>query len=93
MGCPPTKAMDLDYDKIDDMALALLYLTSFSEGKSEFESHRAWKGIDWDVADRLFQKDWIGNPKNKNKSIVFTKEGFERSKQLFESFFMKPATK
>ncbi|MHA1519092.1 MAG: DUF6429 family protein [Promethearchaeota archaeon] len=81
--------MDLDYDKIDDMALALLYLTAFSDGKSEFESHRAWKEIDWDVSDRLFQKDLIMNPKNKNKSISFTKEGFQRSKQLFESFFMK----
>lgn len=84
--------MDLDYDKIDDMVLALLYLTVFSDGTCMDGStnYRAWKGIDWEVADRLFQKDLIGNPKNKNKSIAFTKEGYERSKQLFESFFVKP---
>lgn len=43
-------------DKIDDAVLALLLLTSFTEGKGEFAVTRAWKGHDWDSLDRLHQK-------------------------------------
>jgi len=35
--------MPLDTDKIDDAALALLYLTLH-------DRYRAWKGFDWDVS-------------------------------------------
>jgi hypothetical protein len=77
--------MDIDYDKVDEMALALLYLTAWKEGVN----YRAWKGIDWDVANRLYENDLIMNPKNKNKSIAFTISGFNRCKELFEKHFAK----
>jgi len=35
-----------DRDKIDEVSLALLYLTLH-------DSCRAWKGFDWEVLDRL----------------------------------------
>ncbi len=50
--------MDIDKDKIDDAALALLYLTLHEE-------YRAWKGIDFDVIDRLHEKGMIGEPGNR----------------------------
>jgi hypothetical protein len=34
-------------DKIDDAVLALLHLTSFTEGKGELAFTRVWKGHDW----------------------------------------------
>jgi hypothetical protein len=37
--------------------------------------HRAWKGFDWDVLNRLYEKGFIGDPVNKTKSAVFTDEG------------------
>jgi hypothetical protein len=37
-------AMEPNLDKIDDAVLALLHLTSFTEGKGEFAVMRAWKG-------------------------------------------------
>ena len=43
-------------DKIDDAVLALLHLTSFTEGKGEFAFTRARKGHDWEALDRLHQK-------------------------------------
>jgi hypothetical protein len=46
-----------DIDKIDEMALALLYLTLH-------DNYRAWKGFDWDVLNRLFEKGLIEDPKN-----------------------------
>jgi hypothetical protein len=74
--------MALDTDKIDDAALALLYLTLH-------DGYRAWKGFDWDVLDRLHEKGMIDNPVGKVKSVVFTQEGLERAKALFEEMFGK----
>ena len=75
--------MEYNWDKIDDAVLALLYLTSFKE----HEWVRTWKGHDWDALDRLHKKGYISDPKSKAKSVVFSDEGFERSKKLFEDFF------
>ncbi|WP_255418968.1 hypothetical protein [Paraglaciecola sp. MB-3u-78] len=40
--------MDIDKDKIDDAALALMYLTLH-------DNFRVWKQIDWEVTNRLYQ--------------------------------------
>jgi hypothetical protein len=72
--------MPVNTDKIDDAALALLYLTLHG-------GYRAWKGFDWDVLDRLHDKGMIGDPVGKVKSVVFTREGLERAKALFEEMF------
>ena len=77
--------MQIDIDKIDDMVLALLHLTSFKEG----EIVRAWKGHDWNSLNRLHEKGFISNPKSKAKSIFFSDEGLERSEKLFKEFFVK----
>lgn len=77
--------MDIDYDRIDDCTLALLYLVT-SENKY---GARAWKSFDWDTMDRLHQKGYISNPKSKAMSIALSEEGLSRSKELFERFFAK----
>jgi hypothetical protein len=71
---------DSDRDKVDAIVLALMYLTLH-------DYYRAWKGFDWDVLDRLHEKGWIDNPRNKAKSVVFTEEGLARSASLFERYF------
>ena len=53
--------MEYDKDKVDEMVLALQYLTTHDQGT------RAWKGLDWDAMDRLHDKGDIGNPKSKAK--------------------------
>ena len=72
--------MAVNTDKIDDAALALLYLTLH-------DGYRAWKGFDWDVLGRLHDKDLIHDPVGKVKSVVFTPEGLERAKALFKELF------
>lgn len=67
-------------DKIDDAALALLYLTLHDDC-------RAWKGMDWGVLGRLHEKGMIQDPVGKVKSVVFTQEGLERAKTLFAEMF------
>ena len=79
--------MKPNVEKIDEAALALLHLTSFTEGKGEFAVTRAWKGHDWEALDRLHQRGFISDPKNKNKSIVFTEEGRKRAETLFQKLF------
>lgn len=74
--------MELDNDKIDDAALALLMLTLH-------DGNRAWKGLDWDITDRLFQKGFIFDPANKAKSVSFTEEGLKRAERLLEEMFAK----
>jgi len=75
--------MEYDRDKVDEMVLALLYLTSFEDGPTL----RAWKGMDWEALNRLHEKGFIGNPKSKTKSVILTEEGARRSKALFEKYF------
>ena len=75
--------MDYDTEKVDEMAFVQLFLTSFEE----YGAMRAWKGIAWDVSNRLFEKGYIHNPKNKNKSVMFTEEGYKRCEELFEKHF------
>jgi hypothetical protein len=74
--------MSIDEDRIDDAVLALLYL-------GLHDRWRAWKGFDWDALNRLHEKGMISNPRAKAKSVVFSEEGLDRSKALFEAMFTK----
>ena len=73
--------MEYDKDKVDEMVLALLYLTTHDQGA------RAWKGMDWDAMDRLHDKGYIGNPKTKAKSVILTEQGVRLSEDLFKKHF------
>jgi hypothetical protein len=75
--------MQYDEDKVDEMILALLYLTLF-EDRGVI---RAWKGFDWDSMDRLYTKGFIDNPASKAKSVVMTEEGQRRAEELFKRHF------
>ena len=55
--------MDVDEEMVDDMALALLNLTTFEDQPRL----RAWKGHNWDALNRLHQKDYISDPATKGK--------------------------
>jgi hypothetical protein len=57
--------MEIDEEKVDDMVLALLYLTTFEDEPRL----RAWKGHNWDSLDRLHRKDFISDPATKAKSV------------------------
>lgn len=71
---------DFDREKVDEVVLALMQLTLH-------DYYRAWKGFDWDTLDRLYEKEWIENPRGKAKSVVLTEEGLEKSAALFQQYF------
>lgn len=74
--------MVLDKSRIDDAVLALLYL-------GLHDGARAWKGFDWGAMERLYEAGMISDPRGRAKSVVFTEEGLERSRQLLEELFGK----
>jgi hypothetical protein len=79
--------MDYDQDKVDEITLALLWLTIFKDPVGV----RAWKGQHWDTMERLHAKGFISDPKCKARSVVLSNEGEKRSKELFAKHFsLKP---
>lgn len=76
--------MELDESRIDDAVLALLYL-------GLHDGARAWKGFDWSAMERLYEAGMISDPRGRARSVVFTEEGLERSRQLLEELFGKRA--
>ena len=76
--------MDYNKDKVDDMVLALLFLTLHDQ-------NRAWKGHDWEAMNRLHQKGMIGDPVGAAKSVALTAEGEKRAEELFRKYFCASA--
>ena len=77
-----------DTAKVDDMTLALLWLVRWDCTEN---IGRAWKSFDWETMNRLHEQGMIHDPVGKAKSVSMTPEGFKKSKELFETFFMPRA--
>ncbi|MFT6283820.1 MAG: hypothetical protein ACJAXM_000279 [Arenicella sp.] len=74
--------MDIDEDKIDDAALAIISMS--------MDWHRiAWKQVNWSITNRLYEKGYIHNPLGKTKSIIFTEEGEAKAEEVFKALFCK----
>ncbi|MFC1866804.1 DUF6429 family protein [Thermodesulfobacteriota bacterium] len=76
--------MEYNKDKVDEMALALLFLTTYED---KAYGVRAWKEMDWDTTNRLHEKGYISNPKSKARSVGVTEEGAKLSEELFRKHF------
>jgi len=75
--------MEYDKDKVDQMVLALLYLTSSTDQYAT----RTWKGLDSGVLNRLHEKGYIGDPKGKGPTVDLSEDGASLSKELFFQYF------
>jgi hypothetical protein len=55
--------MEYDRDKVDEVTLALLWLTPLQVGRrlASLEGH------DWETMDRLHSKEFISDPRGKQK--------------------------
>ena len=74
--------LELDTDKLDDAALAILSL-------SLHDGNRVWKGLDWDITDRLHAKGLIADPVGKAKSLMLTEDGLARAEAVLAAVFAK----
>lgn len=75
----------MEYDKeiVDEMTLALLWLTMFDQGPGT----RAWEEFNWEHMNRIYEKGYIDDPKSKARSVVVTKEGKWKDEELFNKHF------
>lgn len=80
--------MEYDQDKVDEIVLGLLYLTSSQDALGT----RAWKGFDWEVLNRLYQKGYISDPQSKSPTLLLSEEGARRSKEIFQHTFSRSTT-
>lgn len=74
---------ELDWPKLEEVALALLALTKHERGGAT----AAWKGLDWELTDRLHQRGWIFDPQGKSKSVVFTEQGAQLADEFLQKHF------
>jgi hypothetical protein len=74
--------MELNEDKLDMTALAILSLTLH-------DGQRVWKSVDWAITDRLHDKGLIENPAGKAKSLVLTDKGLARAQATLTEMFSK----
>ena len=74
--------LDLDTEKLDDVALAILSL-------SLHDGNRVWKGLDWAITDRLHAKGLIADPVGKAKSLMLTEDGLARAEAVLLEEFAK----
>ena len=77
--------MEYDKEKVDQATLALMWLVT----ESDKYGSRAWKGFDWETLDRLHEKGFISDPKQKAKSVALTDDALELSETLFRKMFGK----
>ena len=80
--------MGYDRDKVDEMVLALLYLTISDEaewGACTSKSH------DQNALDRLHARGYLSDPKSKGVSLFLSPEGLKMARELFERHFATTA--
>lgn len=75
--------MEYDLARIDEAALALL--GAFAQ--TDRGTHWVWKGMDFEVTNRLYERGLIESPHNKNKSIVFTDDGIAQARAAADRLF------
>jgi hypothetical protein len=74
---------DLDHDTLCEAALAILGLTAFPDR----DVTRAWKGMDWNLLDALYERGWIYDPRSKAKSVVLTESGAKLAVEFRNRYF------
>ena len=70
---------------MQDLALALMYLSSWEEEAFNETVCRAWKGYDFDIIDQLKEEGMI-DFSYKAKSLCLSEEGIKKAKELVERF-------
>jgi len=72
-------------EKIKELTLQLLYLTSWKEDDLPVGMRRSWKGYPFDVLNEFTDKDYIRGS-YKSKSVYLTEAGIEEAKRLLNEY-------
>jgi len=67
---------------VENLTLYLLYVQSWREKVAEsIFVARSWKGYDFDVLDRLMEKEYISGSKGA-RSVILTNEGVKKGEEI-----------
>ncbi|HCX51831.1 MAG TPA: transposase [Bacillus sp. (in: Bacteria)] len=72
-------------EKIKELTLLLLYLTSWKEHDFPDELRRSWKGYPFDVLNELTDEDLIRGG-IRSKSVYLTETGVNEAKKLLKKY-------
>ena len=72
-------------DKIKELTLMLLYLSSWEENEVGMKYRRSWKGYDFDVLNELAEEELI-NDGRRSKSVSFNDNGIEKALELLKKY-------
>lgn len=72
-------------EKIKELTLLLLYLTSWKEDDLPGEIRRSWKGYPFDVLNELSDEDFIRGS-IRSKSVYITETGIKEAKALVKKY-------
>lgn len=75
-------------EKVKELTVLLLYLTSWDEKIIGKTIKRSWKGYDFDILNELENIGVIYGGK-KSKSVCFTEEGNKVAEKLLQKYMMK----
>jgi len=75
-------------EKIKELTLLLLYLTSWKEDDLPGEMRRSWKGYPFEVLNELSDKDLIRGSV-RSKSAYLTEDGIKEAEELVKKYFGK----
>lgn len=71
--------------KIKELTLLLLWLTSWEENISKEKIVRSWKGYDFDILNELLKDELVGGS-HKSKSVYLTEKGVEEAEKLEDKY-------
>ncbi|HEY9060657.1 MAG TPA: DUF6429 family protein [Pseudobacteroides sp.] len=72
-------------EKVKELTLMLLHLTSWEENEFGIQYRRTWKGYDYGILDELTEEDLIKGG-HRSKSVVITDEGMKKAKELLKQY-------
>ena len=72
----------------EELTMMLVYLSHFTEQDrfANKDDKYAWKGYNFDVLNKLDEKDYIRQGSHRAKSMYITKEGEVKAKELLEKY-------
>lgn len=79
--------MDRMDEKIKELSLLLLYLTSWEDNGDFMPMKKSWKGYPFHILDELKEADYIRGS-NCSKSVYLTEEGIEQAKKIVGKYFV-----
>ena len=73
------------HNKLKELTLLMLYLTSWEENEFGIKYRRSWKGYDFGILNELSDEGLIGGS-HKSKSVSIGEDGIKKAKELLKKY-------